>query len=189
MGVTCLKCQEENPMNLNGLFYLQFYRERSVLIRALFELKYELRRGFAKIIADKMVNFWKTFLEKWAVQRGIKNICLMPSHSRKIKKRGFNQVELIWENIIRKLPELKNQEKHFLIKTKNTKAQMSLKAGARKINAEGSFQIGDEAVPEKILIIDDIGTSLSTLNEASKLLKEAGCKEVYAWVLARQILE
>ncbi|MGL5830937.1 MAG: ComF family protein [Candidatus Altimarinota bacterium] len=175
---------------MDGLFYLQFYREKSVLIKALFELKYEFRKGFAEVLGEEMIRFWKEFLMKWSERENLGVICLMPMHERKLKKRGFNQMELIWEGMVKKMPGMGGWRRDLLIKSKNTKAQMSLGAEERKINAEGSLGVSSfEEMPEKVLIMDDIGTSLSTLNEASKVLKAAGVQKVYALVLARQILE
>jgi competence protein ComFC len=190
MGKTCRECMEENEWRLNGLFYLQFYREKSVLIKALFELKYELRRDFAQPIGNKMAKFWQVFLVEWLREKRIEAVSLMPMHEQKLKKRGFNQMELIWKTMLKSLPQLESWQKNTLIKNKHTKAQMSLRADERKTNAEGSLGVNESCVlPDKIMILDDIGTSLSTLDEASKVLKMSGVREVYALVLARQILE
>lgn len=188
MGVSCRECREKNPKQLDGLFYLQFYREKSVLIKALFELKYEMRKDFAEVLGERMGSFWKIILKEWLAKKQIASVCLMPAHDKKLKKRGFNQVELIWKGVIKNFPELQSWEKKLLEKIKNTKTQMSLNGEDRKTNAENSLRVKG-MVPQKVLIVDDIGTSLSTLNEASRVLKEAGCQEVYAWVLARQILD
>lgn len=190
MGESCKQCMEEDKWRLNGLFYLQFYRERSVLIKALFELKYELRKDFAKPLGEKMARFWREFLIDWLKENQIEIISLMPMHEQKLKKRGFNQMELIWEVMLKQMPELDGWQKNLLVKSKHTKAQMSLGAEERKINAQGSLSVDNNCeLPDKILILDDIGTSLSTLDEASRVLKKSGVKEVYALVLARQILE
>lgn len=78
---------------------------------------------------------------------------------------------------------------HLLKKIKETRKQAQLSKYEREHNVKDCFVFVGNIVPEKILLIDDIATTLSTLNECAKVLRNAGVKEVSAFVLARAPLQ
>jgi predicted amidophosphoribosyltransferase len=51
------------------------------------------------------------------------------------------------------------------------------------------FKLSNGVAPEKVILIDDIVTTGTTLRAAVKLLKSAGVRQVYVAVLARQVLD
>jgi len=75
----------------------------------------------------------------------------------------------------------------FLIKKRNIAPQTLLTKTARIKNVKNAFTvINNKAVIGKnILIVDDIYTTGSTLNECSKILLEAGAAEIYCLTIAR----
>ena len=107
----------------------------------------------------------------------------VPIHESTLRKRGFNQSLLLAEN-------LKNFELlDCLEKIKLTQNQSKLNKKARLLNLNNSFLIKDKyrnkILNKKIVLIDDIATTLSTLNECTKILKNAGAKNITGLVLAR----
>jgi competence protein ComFC len=78
-----------------------------------------------------------------------------------------------------------------LIKTRETTPQVELVTEARKENIKGVFlaRNKDLIINKKILLVDDIYTTGSTLEEAAKVLKEVGIKEIIGIVVARQAPE
>ncbi len=105
----------------------------------------------------------------------------VPLHKKKLRKRGFNQAELIAEGItaITGIPTV-----NLLKKTVNTKDQKSLDREHRKRNLSGAFDVSDalkksELLPESVLIVDDIFTTGSTINACAAVLKKYGIKKVY----------
>lgn len=109
----------------------------------------------------------------------------VPLHKKKIKQRGFNQAEEIGKHLSKssEIPILNN----VLFKIKQTPAQVELKKEQRKENIKGAFSIQNpELIKEKkILLIDDIFTTGSTLKECAKVLKQSGAKEIWGVVIAR----
>ena len=101
------------------------------------------------------------------------------------RKRGFNQSELLAENIGDKMnvPVLP-----LLDKVRYTGVQHHKSAQERKADVFGSYDVSDdykrELSDKTILLIDDVKTTGSTLNECAKMLKIYGAEAVYCAVAA-----
>lgn len=102
-----------------------------------------------------------------------------PSSKERFKQRGYNQAELVAKGFSKSsnIP-LRND---ILIKAKETKDQIGLNEKQRKQNLKNAFKVikEDEIKGKNILIIDDVLTTSSTINEISKILKENKAKNVY----------
>ena len=99
------------------------------------------------------------------------------------RKRGYNQSEIL-AKIVSDIIEVPLM--NLLVKTERTKPQKRSSARERKVNVFGAFDVTDkEYVNGKtILLVDDVKTTGSTLNECAKMLKIYGAKEVYCATLA-----
>ena len=114
------------------------------------------------------------------------NIIPVPLHKKRLKWRGFNQAEELAQEIALFLntPLILNN----LIRLKNNPSQINLSARTRKENVKDVFscQNSKEIKNQKILLVDDIYTTGSTMIECAKILKENGAKEVIGMVVARE---
>ena len=106
-------------------------------------------------------------------------------HKHKKSVRGYNQSELIAKEIAKQM-ELKF-EKDVLVKQRNTEVQSTLTKAQRKQNVKGAFLITDitKIIGRKIILVDDIYTTGSTVNECSRILKLAGAKEICVVTIAK----
>ena len=109
----------------------------------------------------------------------------VPLHAWRFNSRGFNQAELI----ARRLSPIlgKPVEAGALRRVRATKAQMSLEGTIlRRKNVCGAFAAAEGGCFQNqgILLVDDVVTSGSTLQECAKALLEAGAKKVFAFTLA-----
>ena len=101
----------------------------------------------------------------------------IPVSAKKYQTRGFNQVTALLEGA--KLPFKEVLEKH------DTIAQSS-KTREERLQSQQCFKVKDNVqVPTKVLLIDDIYTTGSTLQLAKEILVEAGVKEIVTFSLAR----
>lgn len=110
----------------------------------------------------------------------------VPLHKERLQERGFNQSLLIAKEvakIIKKDVDYMNLKRERL-----TAPQVDLKAGERARNVEGAFALArpDEVKGKRVLLVDDVFTTGSTISECSKVLKKAGA-EVFALTLARAV--
>lgn len=101
----------------------------------------------------------------------------IPVSVEKYQTRGFNQVTALLEGA--KLPFKEVLEKY------DTIAQSS-KTREERLQSRQCFKLKDNVqLPPKILLIDDIYTTGSTLQLAKEILVEAGVKEIVTFSLAR----
>lgn len=107
----------------------------------------------------------------------IDKVAFVPMHRRKEALRGYNQAELLAKYISKKMdkPLIKD-----LIKIKSTKEQSNLNKVERIENLRNSFKIKNNKSINglRILLVDDIITTGGTMDECSRVLKEAGAKEI-----------
>jgi ComF family protein len=124
-------------------------------------------------------------ITKTLIKSKIDGITSIPLHHHKERRRGFNQSHLIAKELARhfQVP----YEKNLLERRINTKAQASLRKKERLRNMRAVFKVNPvfEIKNLRILIIDDVATTLSTLNEAAKALKRKRVKRVWGLTVAR----
>lgn len=149
---------------------------KETLRRFKFSNKSSYYRALGKLLALKIQNTKK--LDSFDV------IVPVPLHKSRQKHRGYNQAELMAEQIAKtlKIP----CEKNLLIKSVATNSQSMLKRTERLLNLEDAFMaVNDGLIAHKnILLIDDIVTTGSTVNQCCKALKRAGAEKVIAGVIA-----
>ncbi|MFQ6038919.1 MAG: ComF family protein, partial [Candidatus Aminicenantales bacterium] len=104
---------------------------------------------------------------------------------RREKERGFNQALAV----ARELSGKKGikLDPHVLVRTRATPPQTSLEAEERKKNVRGAFAaLSPEAVRGRtVLLVDDVFTTGSTLEECALTLRKAGAAEVRALTIAQ----
>lgn len=102
----------------------------------------------------------------------------VPLHPRRQRERGFNQAELIASRLGRPMAG------HLLYRRKNTPSQTGLTRNERKRNLAAAFEARGQ-VRGSVIIVDDVYTTGSTMNEIAKTLKRAGADRVEVLTVAR----
>ncbi len=112
----------------------------------------------------------------------------VPLHIQRLRSRGFNQSLLLsrscfpgWQQKIRT---------DLLLRHQPTIPQTSLRGKARRNNLKGAFSIDNpkQIAGRKILLVDDVFTTGSTLHECAKTLAAAGAARIETFTLARAVL-
>lgn len=108
----------------------------------------------------------------------------VPLYRDREKKRGFNQAALLSKYIAKEL-RLETDDKN-LIRKRQTQVQNKLNRDERIRNISGVFDLKDKDKfkDKTILVIDDIYTTGSTVDEISKLLIKNEAKQVFVTTLA-----
>lgn len=149
---------------------------KEAIRRYKFSNKSSYYRVFGKLLSDKvkkMTNFWKFDI-----------IISVPLHKDRESFRGYNQSYLI-SKILSK--GLGIEESSYLLKRMvRTDTQSLLSRNERIFNVRGAFKVADpgKVKGKTILLVDDILTTGSTINECSRVLKENGASCVVAAVIA-----
>ncbi|MFA5878977.1 MAG: phosphoribosyltransferase family protein [Candidatus Margulisiibacteriota bacterium] len=105
----------------------------------------------------------------------------IPIHKARYKKRGYNQVEILFYEVLKKYHYLP-----LISRSKNTPPLFSLDKKERQKILDQAFSINSkfDIQHKNILVLDDICTSGTTLNEAAKLLKQYGANKIYGLTLS-----
>lgn len=174
-GKYCLKCRKGK--HLKGIISAVYFEEgptKEIIHNFKYNSVLEFGPIFGKIMAEKLAGIPK------------KNLVLtfVPLHSKRLAQRGYNQAEILAKVVSSqsKIPYL-----DLLKKIRKTKRQVGLLGKYRRRNLSGVFKsiCKDSIKGKKIIIVDDIVTTGTTLNECARILKEADAKEVWGLVAAR----
>lgn len=140
--------------------------------------KYQSVKGIGRWLAE--------MIYETTVIPPVKAVTAVPLHPYKLDERGFNQTEVL----ARHLAVLLNRPYlPLLSKTQHTVAQASLKERTQRIkHNENLFRYHPQPEPTQtltdILLVDDVTTTGTTLNQCAQVLKQAGWKTVYGLVVA-----
>lgn len=112
-------------------------------------------------------------------------ITWVPLSGKSLKKRGYDQAMLL---AMAASLELNDVAVETLRKKRNTDAQSSLKEESeRRANVLGAYEIVDPVLVQgkRILLIDDVVTTGSTLSECARILRTHGASDVVCTTLCR----
>ena len=150
------------------------YVYQGAVIGSMHRMKYANRRDYAAIYAREAYETYGSWIQRIAPDA----IIPIPLHPKRKRERGYNQAELIAKALadLTGVPVRKN----LLLRTVHTQPQKQLSAKERKNNLKNAFQMSEKIVQlEKVLLIDDIYTTGSTVDAASEALMGAGVKKIY----------
>jgi ComF family protein len=180
-GRTCEHCRRTRK--LNGLFCATSYKN-FIVKKIIRQFKYE---PFVKELAEPLSSFiiaHLTIIKK----KSFFEDCLLipvPLYIKRHKFRGFNQSEEIAKKLSSalKIP----MDTNILFRIKNTPPQAELNNEKRRENIKNIFicKQPEEIKNRKIILVDDVFTTGSTMEEAAETLKQSGAKEVWGIAVAR----
>jgi ComF family protein len=174
----CVECKSEK-------LYFRYARAvglyEGVLKESILLFKYKGKTGLGDKLAELMIRS----LENIGWCNNIDIIVPVPLHKTRLKERGYNQAELLAIKIGKRfdIPVICNK----LQRIKHTNVQTYLRKQDRIDNIKGAFQVnsGEIFCRKTLLLIDDVFTTGATVNECSRVLKQAGAKEIFVFTLAR----
>ena len=109
----------------------------------------------------------------------------MPLSDKRLRERGYDQAFLLASAAALELGDVAVET---LRKGRNTQAQSGLDDdAARRANVLGAYTIVDSELVEgkRVLLIDDVITTGSTISECARVLRSAGAADVVCATLAR----
>ncbi|OQX10138.1 MAG: hypothetical protein BWK80_46045 [Desulfobacteraceae bacterium IS3] len=165
--------------------------EDEALEKAIKALKYSEKTWLAKSLGMLL---FSTFVRYWDPKE-IDLVMPVPLHARRLRERGFNQSYLLVRNWHRIAEKLNINLSHIqidtntLIRHRETKPQVSLEGKERKENIKNAFRVINplKIQGKRILLVDDVFTTGSTVIECAKVLSKAGAEYVDILTLARTV--
>lgn len=188
-GRVCPGCAAET--SLDGVMSPMSY-ENILIAKAIKTFKYKFIIGIKHHLADIAISYIenmilnsKNDMPGMLAKLNDHIVIPVPLHRKRKRWRGFNQSEEIAE-LFAAYFNIK-LDSSSLIRTKNRPPQADLKGAERRKNLKDCFEVKNPgSIKDKaIILIDDVFTTGSTLNECAKALKAAGAGEVWGLIIAR----
>jgi ComF family protein len=179
------KCSSHCRSHLFHLFFATIYNKDPLIQALIHRFKYpplikKLDLVLAKIILVhfELIGVKPDFFADFIV-------IPVPLYFKKNRARGFNQSAQIAKRISTELKIIFNL--HIVKRIKNTQPQIKLMTKEeKKDNVADAFKcVNSNFIKNKnVLLIDDVYTTGSTMEECAKVLKKAGAKRVFGCVIA-----
>lgn len=171
IGDYCGECSEQS-LNFDEARSAVCYDGNAKMI--IRRLKYGNARYLVESLCEHMLDV--LLATDWNADA----ITFVPVHKSRLKKRGYNQAELLANALSARvnLPCLR-----LIEKIKHTPNQARLDRTERLENVKGSFAVISD-VPKHIILVDDVMTTGATINECCNVLKRAGASVVYVLTFA-----
>lgn len=157
---------------------------RGVLRECIHLFKYYGEKKLAEPLGELLIDY---LVRNQEFKKGIDLIIPVPLHKNDLKERGFNQ-SILLSRVIGNYFSIPVKEE-ILIKKKLTSSQVNLSKKEREKNILKVFSVNKPAEIREatILILDDIFTTGSTVEECAKELKKAKAKNIFILTLARSV--
>lgn len=153
------------------------WAHKEPVILSVYQFKFHNQRSFGRYYAKEMIRKYKGMLKEWNPDV----IIPIPLYKAKQRKRGYNQAAIVAKEIARLL--------HIAVDTKSfkrvrsTNPQKNLNPKERKRNLKGAFAVREDCRSKvegkRVLLIDDIYTTGSTMDEAARTLRTSGAEKVF----------
>jgi len=193
IGNTCEKCGGhvvadekicDQCKDYNHVFKINYsiFDYDDVIAKKIIEFKQSRYKHIGEVFADIVLDFY----EKLNLKVDI--VIPVPIHENRYRDRGFNQSQILASKIDDVYSGL--VDNNVLKRIKDTPHQTGLSRNNRQENLNKAFEVIDKKKikGKKILLIDDIYTTGSTLDECTTTLLKAGAKSVVSLCLARGIV-
>ena len=191
----CEKCSEPFDGSIKGAFtcancahrtiYFEAavaaYRGRGIVRQIVHEFKYGRHIHLRHLVARWL---HAALDDERLCGRRFDIIVPVPLHPARQRERGFNQASLLAELLS---AHTAIPLKPLLERTRYTTTQTALDRSERMENLHNAFRLRKNANVRglRVLLVDDVLTTGSTLNECARILKRAGAFSVHAATAAR----
>lgn len=156
-------------------------RYEGVLLDAIHLFKYHGRISVGEALGRMMAKVPPTSL----AIRSYSLVVPVPLHPKRLRERGFNQSLILARQIAKQhaIP----LDFSALRRRSHTEAQVNLSGKERRANVRGAFAVTDRSKIKRhrILLVDDVYTTGSTVMECANVLMQNGAREVAVLTLAR----
>ena len=167
----CHDCLRKKHVFCQGRAVFQY---QGPVREMLYRYKYSNRRDYTEFFAREAAARYGS----WVRQLDIDMVMPVPLSRKRKRRRGYNQADLFGKRFAQ-LCGLDYDAKK-LVRIRHTAPQKQLSVQERKNNLKNAFKIDGNVVNlKRVLLIDDIYTTGSTIDAAAYVLKQSGAEEVF----------
>jgi ComF family protein len=167
----CAACREKPPKHLRRIYGAMRYED--TLADAIRLFKFYDKPLLAAPLADVLRDFIAEELDPGQYDV----LTPVPLHKVRLRERGYNQSELLARAIADCFPNATVDTS--LTRIRPTRTQSRLAGTQRRSNVKGAFAVlGDGLKGKRVLLVDDVVTTSTTVSECARALKRAGATSV-----------
>ena len=167
----CYDCMHTHHHYDRGV---SLWYHRPPVSTSIYQFKYHNRRVYGACYAKEILRQYQRIVKRWDPDV----IIPIPLHKRRRRRRGYNQAQILAEELGRMLG-IPVDDTH-MIRRRYTVPQKQLGHGTRKRNLKGAFALRPGFDPvHTALVVDYIYTTGSTIDAAAEILKKAGVEKVF----------
>jgi ComF family protein len=160
-------------------------RYEETLLTAIHRFKYRGKTGIGDLLSRIMADFADKTWDMTVFER----ILPVPLHRRRLRERGFNQAVILARGLSKRF----NIPLDFTALRRDlfTPPQVGLDRKQRLANVRGAFTVAypERIVGRRLLLVDDVYTTGSTLTECARVLIRAKAEAVAILTLARAVYD
>lgn len=158
-------------------------RYEETLLEAIHRFKYQGKTGIGDLLSGIMADFAEKIWDMKAFER----ILPVPLHRRRLRERGFNQALILARGLAKRfnIPLDFTSLRRDLL----TPPQVGLDRKQRSVNVQGAFTVThpERIIGRRLLLVDDVYTTGSTLTECTSVLIRAKAEAVAVLTMARAV--
>lgn len=177
----CGQCQRKPPAFSQVIAPFRYCFPLDSLIPAF---KYQHKLTYGRLMARLLLQAIAHHYEEH--NQALPQLILpLPLHRARQAQRGYNQALELARPIARHLAV--PLDRRNLMRQRATTSQQGLDAQQRRSNLQGAFACRnpEQLVGRHLALVDDVVTTGTTVNEASRTLLDAGAASVSIWCIAR----
>jgi ComF family protein len=180
--ILCGRCIKQAPQ---FDYSYSLFRYQDEVIRLIHRLKFGEKVSYARSIGELLLT---TVVDKLLPEQGRPECIIpVPLHNRRLRQRGYNQSTEISRVLSKKMGLA--IEHDVVLRQRSTLTQTGLKAKQRQKNIKGAFKVMRRLNAKHVLLVDDVITTGSTVNELAKVLKQSGIERIGVLSIARAPLK
>ena len=103
----------------------------------------------------------------------------VPPRPKKMREKGWDQIE----DLAKELSIYPELTIYRCLKRQDGIPQKKLSKTDRAVNLQGKIELSTKTVPHTLILLDDVMTTGATLEAGARIVRTAGCKEVYGLCL------
>jgi len=173
----CGQCLQKPPVFDRSVSLFSYEKEAVTLIH---QLKFNEKLAYSRLLGSMLAD---------AIDQNDIELpdCILPVplYKKRLKLRGFNQsIELA-----RPVANTFNipLDMRSVKRVRDTQSQTELDKKQRRKNMRAAFEVVEPLSAQHAVIVDDVVTTTSTVNEMARILKRAGVRRVDVWSIARAV--